>query len=568
MRYSQLFLPTAREVPADAETASHQLMIRAGLIRKLASGIYTYLPLGLRVIKKVENIIREEMNRAGAQELSMPVVQPAELWKESGRWEHYGKELLRFRDRKDSEYCLAPTHEEVVTDLVRNEVKSYRQLPLNLYQIQTKFRDEMRPRFGVIRCREFVMKDAYSFDADEESAEVSYRKMFDAYHRIFDRCGLKFRAVEADTGSIGGSFSHEFLVIADTGEDAMVYCDRCGYAANLEKAETVKPEESDQGEELKTLEEVHTPNVRTIEEVSRFLQVSPRDVVKTIVYMADGQPVAVLIRGDEEVNEVKVKNILGCEVLEMATDEEIVRCAGSHRGFVGPIGLKCRMIADFSLLGRRNLVVGANREDYHLKNANYPRDFALTEFYDLRVIHAGDPCPRCGGEINFARGIEVGHVFKLGTKYSKAMRAVFLDRNGEEQYMIMGCYGIGIGRTVAACIEQNHDEAGIIWPLSLAPFQVIITPVNVRESALKEAAEGIYEACLKHGLEVLLDDRDERAGVKFNDADLIGIPFRITIGLKRIAEGRVEIKNRRTGEIEVVRIDEVVPYCLKETSVV
>ncbi|MCX7982431.1 MAG: proline--tRNA ligase [Syntrophales bacterium] len=563
MRYSQMFIPTVREIPADAETVSHQLMIRAGLIRKLASGIYTYLPLGLRVIKKVEQIIREEMNRAGAQELVMPVVQPAELWKESGRWEHYGKELLRFRDRKDSEYCLAPTHEEVITDLVRNEVKSYRQLPLNLYQIQTKFRDEMRPRFGVIRCREFVMKDAYSFDIDEEGAELSYRKMFDAYQRIFTRCGLRFRAVEADTGSIGGSFSHEFLVMAETGEDEMVYCDRCGYAANMEKAETIRPEEAKESKELKPLEEVFTPNVKTIEEVCQFLQVSPQDVVKTLVYMADGRPVAVLIRGDEEVNEIKVKNLLGCDTLEMATDEEIIKYAGSHRGFVGPIGLKCRMMADFSLWGRTNLVVGANREDYHIKNANYPRDFDLKEFHDLRFIHEGDPCPRCGAQINFARGIEVGHVFKLGTKYSRAMRAVYLDRNGQEKYMIMGCYGIGVGRVVAACIEQHHDDGGIIWPISLAPFHVIITPVNVRERALNEAAEKIYQSCIDLGLEALLDDRDERAGVKFNDADLIGIPFRITVGPKKVAEGKVEIKHRLDGRVDVVPIEAAASYCQK-----
>jgi len=566
MRYSQMLIPTVREIPADAETVSHQLMIRAGLIRKLASGIYTYLPLGYRVIRKVEEIIREEMNRAGAQELNMPVVQPAELWKESGRWELYGKELLRFRDRKDSEYCLAPTHEEVVTDLVRNEVKSYRQLPLNLYQIQTKFRDEMRPRFGVIRCREFVMKDAYSFDADEEGAEISYKKMFDAYCRIFTRCGLKFRAVEADTGSIGGSFSHEFLVIADTGEDEMVYCDKCGYAANLEKAETVKPESIDENTSLEPMEEVYTPDIKTIEEVSRFLGVSPEAVVKTLVYMADNKPVAVLVRGDKEINEIKVKNVLECDVLEMATDGEIEKWAGSHRGFVGPIGLKCRMIADYSLLGRKNLVVGANRENYHIRNANYPRDFELSEFYDLRMVEEGDPCPRCGRKLNFARGIEVGHVFKLGTKYSKAMGAVFLDRNGQEQYMIMGCYGIGVGRTVAACIEQNHDEAGIIWPAALAPFQVIITPTNVREDNLRIGAEKIYHSLLDRGIEVLLDDRDERAGVKFNDADLIGIPYRVTVGPKRLAEGNVEVRSRRTGETVIVKTEEVVEYFFKTSS--
>lgn len=559
MRYSQFFLPTLREIPSDAEVISHQLMIRAGMIRKLASGIYNYLPLGYRVVKKVEKIIREEMDRAGAQELLMPMVQPADLWRESGRWSLYGKELLRIRDRRDNEYCLGPTHEEVITDIVRNEVKSYRQLPLNLYQIQVKFRDEIRPRFGVMRCREFYMKDAYSFDVDEAGADLSYQKMYDAYTRIFTRCGLKFRAVEADTGSIGGSFSHEFMVIADTGEDEMVYCERCGYAANLEKAEIAKPEELPLHErDFLPLEEVYTPDVRTIEEVSGFLQVKSEDIVKTLVYSADGKPVAILIRGDMEVNEVKVKNFLGCDVLEMADEEMIQEVAQSPRGFVGPINIRCPVYADYSLMNRVNMVIGANKEDYHMRNANFGRDFQKPLFGDFRVVKPGDLCPRCGAELKFARGIEVGHIFKLGTKYSKAMRAVFLDKDGQERFMVMGCYGIGVGRTVAACIEQNHDERGIIWPMGIAPFHVIITPTNVNETPLREMAERLYSELTARGIEVLLDDRDERAGVKFMDADLIGIPLRVNIGPKRLQEGLVELKFRRTGEVKVIPPEELI----------
>lgn len=561
MRYSEMFLPTGREVPSDAEVASHQLMLRAGLIRKLTSGIYTYLPVGYRVIRKVEQIIREEMDRAGAQELHMPMVQPADLWKESGRWEFYGKELLRFRDRRDAECCLGPTHEEVITDLVRNEVKSYRQLPLNLYQIQTKFRDEIRPRFGVMRCREFGMKDAYSFDADEAGAEESYKKMFDAYNRIFERCGLLFRPVEADTGSIGGSYSHEFLVVAESGEDAMAYCSSCGYAANLEKAEVARPKDgiSDEKQFL-PIEEVLTPDVRTIEEVCRFLKVQPHDVIKTLIYSADGKALAVLVRGDEEVNEIKVKNHLRCDVLEMAVDDMIKDVAGSPRGFVGPIGIKCQVIADYSLMNRINMVAGANKEDHHLKNININRDFKVAEYADLRVVRQGDLCPRCTGEIKFARGIEVGHVFKLGTKYSKAMKALYLDRNGKEQLMVMGCYGIGIGRTMAACVEQHYDEDGIIWPMSIAPYHVIITPVNMNEASLAEASQHLYQSLQSEGIDVILDDRDERAGVKFKDADLLGIPLRITVGPKRLVEGKVEVKIRKSGEVLALSLDETVKF--------
>lgn len=553
MRYSEMFIPTVREVPSDAEIVSHQLMIRAGLIRKLTSGIYSFLPLGLRVIRKVEQIVREEMNRAGAQEVFLPAVQPAELWQESGRWKMYGKELLRFKDRHNRDYCIGPTHEEVITDLVRNEIKTYRQLPRNLYQIQTKFRDEIRPRFGVMRCREFSMKDAYSFDADWEGVDISYQKMFDAYSAIFTRCGLQFRAVEADTGNIGGSFSHEFMVIAESGEDALVFCSACDYAANIEKAEVARPGKmAADAAALEALEVVHTPDVRTIEEVSAFLKVTPQDIVKTLVFEADGVPVAVLIRGDEEVNEAKLRGYLGCDALELASDETVLKVTGSPKGFAGPVGIKARTVADYSLMNRVNMVTGANREDYHARNVNAERDFLIQEYADLRIVKETDTCARCGKPLKFARGIEVGHTFKLGTKYSKQMRATFLDRDGQEKEMVMGCYGIGIGRTMAACIEQNNDEKGIMWPMSVAPFHVILTPVNVNDPPLMEAAGTLYRQLTNEGVEALLDDRDDRAGVKFNDADLIGIPLRVTLGPKRLAEGKVEIRIRKTGEQKVL----------------
>jgi len=559
MRYSEMHLPTGREVPSDAEVISHQLMIRAGMIRKLTSGIYSYLPLGYRVVRKVEQIVREEMNKAGAQEVHLPMVQPAELWQESGRWVHYGKELLRFRDRHERQYCLGPTHEEVITDLVRNDVKTYRQLPRNLYQIQTKFRDEVRPRFGVMRCREFGMKDAYSFDADEAGAEISYEKMFVAYNNIFRRCGLIFRPVEADSGSIGGKYSHEFMVMAESGEDAMVFCEKCAYAANLEKAEVAQPKKKSTTEkEWLPLEKVHTPKVRTIEEVSSFLNVRPQDIIKTLIFNADGVPCAVLIRGDQEVNEIKVKNYLGAAELELADDEMIKKATGAPRGFAGAVKSKTRVIADYSIMSMINFVTGANKEDYHLKNVNLGRDFDVASFADLRVIEGKDTCPRCGGKIQFARGIEVGHVFKLGTKYSQAMKAAYLDKDGQEKIMIMGCYGIGIGRTVAACIEQNYDKDGIIWPVPLAPYHVIITPVNVNEKNIFEAAENLYISMLAEGIEVIFDDRNERAGVKFKDADLIGIPLRITIGQKNLADGNVELKIRKTGENKLYPLQKII----------
>jgi len=554
-----MFLPTVREVPSDAEIISHQLMIRAGLIRKLTSGIYSYLPLGYRVIRKLEQIIREEMNRAGAQEVHLPMVQPAEIWQESGRWTYYGKELLRLRDRHDHEYCLGPTHEEVITGLVRNDVKTYRQLPLNLYQIQTKFRDEVRPRFGVMRCREFGMKDAYSFDVDEEGAEKSYEKMFAAYNNIFRRCGLQFRPVEADSGSIGGKYSHEFMVMADSGEDAMVFCEKCAYAANLEKAEVACPEKKIIFEDdWLPLEDVDTPDVRTIEEVSAFLKVTPQNIVKTLIFNADGKPCAVLIRGDHEVNEVKVKNYLAAAELELASDDMIREVTGAPRGFAGPVNIKAPILVDYSVIDMVNFITGGNRQDGHLKNVNVGRDFKVEAFTDLRIVNAGDPCPRCGQPIKTARGIEVGHVFKLGTKYSKAMKAVYLDKDGQEKIMIMGCYGIGVGRTVAAGIEQNHDDNGIIWPMPLAPYQVIITPVNINEITIRETAEYLYNAMITEGVEVLYDDRDERAGVKFKDADLIGIPLRVTVGHKNLQDGNVELKIRKTGANELCPLQDIV----------
>jgi prolyl-tRNA synthetase len=558
MRYSQYFIPTVKETPADAEVVSHQLMLRAGMVRKLAAGIYNYLPLGLRSIRKVENIVREEMNRAGAIELLMPTVIPAELWQESERWEQYGKELLRFKDRKDAQFCLGPTHEEVITDLVRREIKSYRQLPINLYQIQSKFRDEIRPRFGLMRGREFIMKDAYSFDVDEKAADLSYEKMYQAYRRIFERCGLKFRAVEADTGSIGGSFSHEFMVLAESGEDAIVSCSSCEYAANVEKAEA-RPIEAEEHADPRPLERVATPDKRTIEEVSEFLGVHAASMIKTLVLLADNEPVIALIRGDHELNEIKLKNFLDCTELEMANDEVVTKVTGAPVGFAGPVGLTVKIVADLAVKGMKNSATGGNEKDLHLKNVNLERDFTVSQFADIRNVVHGDACPRCkDGAMEMWRGIEVGHVFKLGTKYSKALKATFLDANGKDQTIFMGCYGIGIGRTVAACIEQNNDENGIIFPLPIAPFHCIISALNIKEAPVREAAELIYQQLAEAGVEVLLDDRDERPGFKFKDADLIGIPLRIVVGSKNLAEGKVELKERKSGEVTLLPIAEAV----------
>jgi prolyl-tRNA synthetase len=558
MRYSQYFIPTVKETPADAEVVSHKLMLRAGMIRKLAAGIYNYLPLGLRSIRKVENIVREEMNRAGAIEVLMPAVLPAELWQESGRWEMYGKELLRFTDRKDAEFCLGPTHEEIITDLVRREIKSYRQMPINLYQIQSKFRDEIRPRFGLMRGREFIMKDAYSFDVDENAADLSYDKMYRAYRRIFERCGLNFRAVEADTGSIGGSSSHEFMVLADSGEDAIVSCSSCEYAANVEKAES-RPVKATEHADPRPLERVPTPEKRTIEEVSEFLGINASSMVKTLVLLADDEPVVALLRGDHDLNEIKLKNLLDCATLEMAGDEVVTRITGAPVGFAGPIGLSVKIVADLAVEGLKNFVTGANAKDLHMKNVNLDRDFTVTRFADIRNVVHGDRCPRCdSGILEMWRGIEVGHVFKLGTKYSKALKATYLDAEGKEQTIFMGCYGIGIGRTVAACIEQNHDENGIIFPLPIAPFHCIISALNMKEEQVREVSESIYGQLSDAGVEVLLDDRDERPGFKFKDADLIGIPLRIVVGSKNLAEGNVELKTRKTGDVVLLSVAEAV----------
>ena len=559
MRYSQYFVPTVKETPSDAEVISHQLMLRAGMIRKLAAGIYNYLPLGLRSIRKVEAIVREEMNRAGAIEILMPTVQPAELWQESGRWEFYGKELLRFKDRKEAEFCLGPTHEEVVTDLVRREVKSYRQMPLNLYQIQGKFRDEIRPRFGLMRGREFIMKDAYSFDVDSSAADISYDKMYRAYRRIFERCGLKFRAVEADTGSIGGTSSHEFMVLAESGEDAIVSCSCCEYAANVEKAEARTATVCEHAEP-RPLEKVATPDKRTIDEVAAFLHVPHSAMLKCLIFVADNEPVAVLLRGDYELNEIKLKNLLGCTELELATDAVVEKVTGAPVGFAGPVGIKARVIADHSVAGMKNSVTGGNARDLHLKNVNLERDFRVERFADLRNVVPGDACPRCeGGVMEIWRGIEVGHVFKLGTKYSDALKATYLDADGKEQIIFMGCYGIGVSRTVAACIEQNYDNDGIIFPIPIAPFHCIVSAVNYgKDEPVRNACDTIYQELSAAGVEVILDDRDERPGVKFKDADLIGIPLRIVVGAKNLVDGKVELKHRRSGDVELLPMDEAV----------
>ncbi len=572
MRYSQTFVPTLKETPAEAEVVSHRLMLRAGYIRKLSAGVYTYLPFGLAAIRKVERIVREEMNRAGAQELLMPMVQPADLWRETGRYEKYGPELLRFKDRHDRESCLGPTHEEVITDLVRGEVRSYRQLPLNLYQIQSKFRDEIRPRFGLMRGREFIMKDAYSFDVDDEQANIAYKKMYDAYQRIFTRCGLQFRAVEADSGSIGGSFSHEFMVLAKTGEDTLVVCKSCDYAANVEKA-AIKARPGENKEPLLALEKVETPGKRKVAAVCEFLGIGPELLVKTLIYKVtggqgqQGYPVAVLVRGDREVQEVKLKNLLQAADLELAEDKEVFDVTGVPTGYLGPIGLTIKVVADHEVAAMRNFVVGAGEKNYHLRHVNMGRDFEVATIADLRQIADDDPCPHCGGKLGQIEGIEVGHIFKLGTVYSAAMRAVFQDQDGHEKPMIMGCYGIGVSRIVAAAIEQNHDENGIIFPVAIAPVQVIILNLGLKDAVITVAAELLYTQLQAQGVEVLLDDRDERPGAKFKDADLLGIPFRVTVGARLGKEGVVEIRHRRDGLTVELAPDQVVAYLLNQIAV-
>ncbi len=560
MRFSTLFAPTLKDDPTDAEVVSHKLLVRAGMIRQIARGIYDYLPLGLRVLKNVENIVREEMNRAGAQELLLPAVCPAELWQESKRWDVYGKELLRLKDRHERDFCIGPTHEEVITDVVRSAVRSYRDLPLNLYQVQTKFRDEIRPRFGLMRGREFLMKDAYSFHTDKADCEREYRHMFEAYERIFRRCGLEFRAVEADTGAIGGSLSHEFQVLADSGEDAIAACSACSYAANVELAALGEPTPDALTEEVSVeLQRVATPSQRTVEDVSSYLDLPVDRFIKTLIFEKDdGSPVAALVRGDQTLSEAKLRAALGCEWVRLAEADTVHEVTGASVGFAGPVGLDAPIVADLSLHGIRGAASGANSDDEHLVGVEHGRDFGTgVTFADLREAVAGDRCPRCGeGTYAIHRGIEVGQVFYLGTKYSNALGATYLDAEGQTKPIEMGCYGIGISRTMAAAIEQSHDDDGIIWPQPLSPYPVEIIPVSLTDAAVVETAEKLDAALREKGHEALVDDRDERAGVKFKDADLIGIPLRVTVGKKGLEKGIVELKHRADGTVEEIPIGE------------
>ena len=548
MRASALLIPTLREIPSDAEVVSHQLLVRAGFIRKSTAGVYTLLPLALRVVKKIETIVREEMDAQGGQEVLLPIIQPAELWQESGRWDVYGPELFRLKDRHGRDFCLGPTHEEIITDLVRNEVKSYRQLPLLLYQIQNKYRDERRPRFGLLRGREFIMKDLYSFDRDEAGLDVSYRKMFVAYSRVFERCGLRFRAVEADSGAIGGKDTHEFIVFASSGESTVVFCPACDYAANTERA-SVPPQKTAAKEAPAPLREVATPGKKTVPEVTSFLGVGADRLVKTLLFETEKGVVAALVRGDRDVNEIKLQKELGvlrCELAEPARVEEIT---GAAPGFAGPVGLAgVKIAADLEVAEMVNAVTGANKNDTHLVNVNPGRDFRPDLVADLRMVRAGDACPVCGELLSETQGIEVGQIFKLGDKYSKALGATYLDESGRVRPVIMGCYGIGITRTMAAAVEQNHDENGIIWPFSIAPFHVVVLPVSDRDSRQVEMAEKVYDLLVRAGVEAVLDDRPERPGVKFKDADLVGYPLRVTVGAKAVESGEVELRRRATGE--------------------
>lgn len=561
MLATKLYAPTLREVPSDADVVSQQLMLRAGFMRKTANGLYSFLPLGWRSIKKIEAIVREEMDRASAQEIMMPILQPAEIWKESGRWNAYGAEMMRINDRHDNEFCLGPTHEEMITTLVKNEINSYRQLPVNLYQIQSKFRDERRPRYGLMRSREFIMKDAYSFDVDEAGLEESYKSMYDAYTRIFNRCGLTFRPVEADSGAIGGSGTHEFMAIAEAGEADIVYCTKCDYAANIEigKPGIMKQEE----EALKELSVVDTPNASTIEAVADMLNLPLHKTIKAVVFSIDGKVVLAIVRGDHEVNEVAVQHaVLGSVEPEMATSEELEK-VGLTAGFISPVGLQqteeFAIVVDESVMETYNVCGGANKKDAHYVNINPKRDFNVDDIIvaPIRLITKDDVCPKCGGSLEHAKGIEVGQVFKLGTKYSEALQATFLDQNGRPNPMIMGCYGIGVSRTLAAAIEQYHDENGIIWPRSIAPFEAVIVPINAKDEALMSTSQTIYTALQEAGVDVLLDDRKDRAGVKFKDADLIGYPLRITVSKNTLENNEVEIQIRKTGEALPCAIDSV-----------
>ena len=555
MKMSNMLMLTLREVPAEAEIESHKLMLRSGMMRKMASGVYNYMPLGLKTLKNIEDIIREEMNAAGAQEFLASALLPAELWQESGRWDVYGAEMFRLKDRNNRDFCLGPTHEEVFTDIARNEIKSYKQLPVNLYHIQTKYRDERRPRFGVMRSREFVMKDAYSFDKDQAGLDLSYNKMHDAYVKIFNRCGIDAKCVAADSGAIGGSNSAEFMVKSEVGEDDVVFCTACDYAANIEKAEATP--DIAQAEELLEVEKVATPDSRGIDEVSSYLNVSPKKTVKLLMYNIDGKIVGVVVRGDREVNEVKVSNAANAATdIMMASHEEYKNATGCEVGFGGPVGLKADLLlVDEEVKNMYNMIVGANETGYHLKNVNYGRDFEGV-VGDFRNIENGEKCPVCGEKVSIARGTEVGHIFKLGTKYSEAMNATFIDENGKNTPFVMGCYGIGVTRTMDSIIEQHHDENGIIWPLSVAPYHVSVIPVNIKDEEQMKVAEELYNSLKDLGVEVLMDDRNERAGVKFKDSEIMGIPMRVTVG-KKISEGAVEFKLRAGGDNEVIKIEDV-----------
>jgi len=557
-----MFYQTLKEVPKEAQIPSHQLMFRTGMIQQLSSGIYNYLPLALKSIRKIEKIIREELTKRDCQEVLLPIVQPSELWKESGRWDFYGAELLRFKDRKDNDFCLGPTHEEVITDMVRKNLKSYKQLPWNLFQVQSKFRDEVRPRFGLMRGREFIMKDGYSFDVDEEASKVTYRKMYEAYQSIFTRTGVQFRAVEAVTGNIGGDMSHEFQVLAKSGEDLIMSCNSCDYAANVEKASSVYEKAEVDSNVFLKIEEVHTPGHKTIDEVSAFLDKDSHSFIKSLVYIIDEEPVLVLIRGDRDLNEAKLMTYFGANSVELADDKTIEEISGSEPGYVGPVGLKkaVKIVADFSVFGNENMITGANKNEYHIINVNPERDFEVAVVDDFGFVSTGDKCPRCEGSLEDHRGIEVGQVFFLGTKYSKSMSCTFLDKDGKDQLAVMGCYGIGVGRTMAAAIEQNHDENGIIWPVSIAPFEAVVLPLQMNNEDVVSTGESIYSDLKEMGIDVALDDRPERAGFKFKDADLIGYPVQVVIGKKSLENGVVEVKIRKTGEKTEVPLKEVSKY--------
>jgi prolyl-tRNA synthetase len=561
MRVSKFFISTLKEAPNEAELPSHRLMLRAGYIRRLASGLYTWMPLGLRVLRRVENVVREEMNKSGAIELLMPAVQPAELWQETGRWEVFGPQMLKIRDRHEHEFCFGPTHEEVITDIARREVKSYRQLPINFYQIQTKFRDEVRPRFGVMRAREFVMKDAYSFHSSFESLEQTYRVMHETYTRIFTRLGLQFRAVAADTGAIGGSGSHEFHVLADSGKDALAFCPNSDYAANVELAEAVAPA-APRGEAIKPLEKVVTPGQKSIEEVAAFLNVAQQSVLKAIAVVTnDGRFTVILLRGDHQLNEIKAAKVLG--EFRFASNEEIEQNMGCRAGYIGPVGNRAPVIADRAAAAMSNFVCGANDDGFHYTGANFGRDIRLdeTEIHDLRNVVAGDASPDGKGTLELCRGIEVGHIFQLRTKYSAALNATYLDENGQAQIMEMGCYGIGVSRIVAAAIEQNFDERGIILPATMAPFQVAIAPIGYKKNEMvRAAAEQLYAELTSAGVEVLLDDRDERPGVMFADLELIGVPHRVVIGERGLKDGTVEYKGRRDADVQQISVQDIAKF--------